>query len=51
MKNTTIKRKMLINLRPITKNGLPPYQVKKILNKKAKKNIEVHEEITWKKIV
>ena len=51
MKNTTIKRKMLINLRPITKNGLPPYQVKKILNKKAKKNIKVHEEITWKKIV
>ena len=50
-KNTIIKRKILINLRPITKNGLSPYQVKKILNKRAKKNITAHEEITWKKII
>ena len=49
-KNTTIKKNMLINLRPITKKGLPPYELSKILNKKAKSNIKSQEEITWKKI-
>ena len=47
-KNTRIRKSMLINLRPISKNGLPPYQIKKLLNKKTKKNIKSQEEITWK---
>ncbi len=47
-KNTKIKKSMLVNLRPISKNGLPPYQIKKLINKKTKKNIKSQEELTWK---
>jgi len=50
-KNTLIKENMLINLRPITKNGIPPYKINKIINKRAKLNIKCQEEITWKKII
>ena len=49
-KNSIIKKHMLINLRPITKKGLPPYELGKILNKKAKNIIKCQEEIIWKKI-
>ncbi len=49
-KNTIIRKDMLINLRPITSNGIPPYNLNKILNKRAKVNINCQEEITWKKI-
>ena len=49
-KNSIIKKHMLINLRPITKKGLPPYELDKILNKRAKNKIKCQEEITWKKI-
>jgi N-acetylneuraminate synthase len=47
-KNTKIKKSMLVNLRPISKNGLTPYQIKKLINKKTKKNIKSQEELTWK---
>lgn len=50
-KNSIIKREMLINLRPITKNGLAPYDIKKIINKRTKISIKCQEEITWKKII
>ncbi len=50
LKNMKIKKEMLINLRPITDKGIPPFQLNKILNKKAKVNIKYQEEITWKKI-
>ena len=49
-KNTIIKKDMLINLRPITSKGIPPYNLSKILNKRIKINIKCQEEITWKKI-
>ena len=49
-KNTKIRKSMLINLRPISKNGLPPYQIKKLINKKTKKNIKSQEELTWKNL-
>ncbi len=41
---------MLICLRPISSAGLEPYLIRKVINKKAKKNIFKHEEINWKKI-
>ena len=50
-KNTIIKKEMLINLRPITKNGIAPYNIKNIINRKTKINIKYQEEITWKKII
>jgi len=49
-RNEIIKKNMTICLRPITSNGLEPYKLNQILNKKAKKNINEHEEINWKKI-
>ena len=49
-KNTIIKKNMLINLRPITSKGIPPYELNKILNKRSSVNIKCQEEITWKKI-
>jgi sialic acid synthase SpsE len=49
-KNTIIRKDMLINLRPITSKGIPPYNLNKILNKRTKANINCQEEITWKKI-
>jgi N-acetylneuraminate synthase len=45
-KGNVIKFEDLVNLRPCPKNGLNPYELKKILNKKAKKNIYFHELIT-----
>jgi sialic acid synthase SpsE len=47
-KGATIKYKDLINLRPCPKNSLNPHEFKKILNKKAKKNIYYHQCITKK---
>lgn len=45
-KGDVIKFKDLVNLRPCPNNGLNPYEQKKILNKRAKKNIRFHELIT-----
>ena len=49
-KGSLIKKSMLINLRPITNNGISPYKIDKILNKRTKVNIRAQEEVTWKKI-
>jgi len=49
-KGSLIKKSMLINLRPITNNGISPYKIDRILNKKTKVNIKAQEEMTWKKI-
>jgi N-acetylneuraminate synthase len=45
-KGDVIKFEDLVNLRPCPNNSLNPYQLKKILNKRAKKNIRFHELIT-----
>ena len=49
-KDQVIKNNMLICLRPISSAGLEPYLIRKVINKKTKKNIFKHEEINWKKI-
>jgi|TARA_B110000037_G_scaffold164386_1_gene185860 sialic acid synthase SpsE len=49
-KGEIIKKKDLVNLRPWPKNSLSPYEYKKILNKKAKKDINFHEIINLSNI-
>mgnify|MGYP000026390272 CR=1 FL=1 len=47
-KGEMIKKRDLVYLRPWPKNSLSPYEYKKILNNKAKKNIDFHEIISLK---
>ena len=47
-KNSIIKKKDLKFLRPCPKNGIEPYNFKKILGKKIKKNIKKNNIITLK---
>ena len=45
-KGSKIKKEHLIFLRPCPVNGIPPYNYKKILNKKIKKNLTNYSTIT-----
>ena len=47
-KNEVIRKRDLVNLRPCPKNALSPYEFRKIVNRKAKKNINFHEIINIK---
>lgn len=49
-KNTIIKKKHLTFLRPYLKNSFHPYELNKVVGKKAKKNFAKGEIILWKKI-
>ena len=42
-----ISKKMLICLRPINKGAIEPFDIKKVINKKAKKYIKKGEAICW----
>jgi len=50
-KGSIIKYNDLINLRPCPKTGLNPYEFKRVINKKAKKNINFHEIINKKNTI
>lgn len=43
-----IKKSHLICLRPKSNKGLEPYKMAKLIGKKAKRKILMHEEINWK---
>ncbi len=47
-KNTIIKKKHLVFLRPCKSNALPPYMFKKLLGRKTKKTIEFHDVLNFK---
>lgn len=49
-KNTILKHKHIIALRPCPKNAISPDQIEKVLGKKVLKNMNFHEHFTWKKI-
>ena len=49
-KNSVIKKKDLIVLRPYLKNSFHPYELNKVVGKKAKKNFAKGEIVLWKKI-
>lgn len=49
-KGTVLKYEHLINLRPITKNGIEPYKLNKVVGKKLKQNVLKHQELSWKMI-
>lgn len=49
-KDLTLSKKNIIFLRPCEKNDIDPFDLKKILNKKIKKNLKKGESINWKKI-
>ncbi len=49
-KNTIIKKKNLTFLRPYLKNSFHPYELNKVVGKKAKKNFAKGEIVLWKKI-
>ena len=38
-------------LRPCPKNALPPYEIKKVINKKLKKNIKNGDVIKWSDLI
>lgn len=46
--NSVIKKENLEALRPIPKDGIPPYEINKLINKKLKKPLKKGEHITWK---
>ncbi len=41
---------MIIPLRPSSKKGLRPEIINKVLGKKAKRNIEIGEELNWENL-
>ena len=45
-KGQILKKKDLVFLRPCSKNGMPPYEYKKLLGKKLKKNLKIHDELS-----
>ncbi len=47
-KNKKIKKQDLIMLRPISKNGLDPFQIKNVIGKKIKRDLKKGEEIEKK---
>ena len=49
-KNTVLKYKHLIALRPCPRNAISPDKIQQVLGKKVLKNMEFHEHFTWKKI-
>lgn len=49
-KGEKVLEKDLLYLRPCSSKGLPPYLKKKIINKRLKKNIKFHQEITLKDV-
>jgi N-acetylneuraminate synthase len=46
-----IKRDMLSVLRPCPNDGIAPYQINKVLNKKMRRNIETGEILKWTDLV
>ena len=50
IKNKKINSKMIIALRPSTQKGLNPENIKKIIGKKAKRNIQPGEELNWENL-
>ena len=49
-KNTVLKHKHIVALRPCPKNAISPDNIKQVLGKKILKNMNFHEHFTWKKI-
>ena len=47
-KNKIITIDDLVALRPCPNNGIPPYEIKKIIGKKLNKKIRKGEHLTWK---
>lgn len=45
-----INKKNLESLRPIPNDGIPPYEINKLINKKIMKSLKKGEHITWKHI-
>lgn len=45
-----INKKNLESLRPIPNDGIPPYEIDKLINKKLKKSLKKGEHISWKHI-
>ena len=45
-----INKKDLESLRPITNDGIPPFEIDKLINKKLKKPLKKGEHISWKHI-
>ncbi len=48
--NQILKKNDLEPLRPIPKDGIPPYEIDKLISKKLKKPLKRGEHITWKHI-
>ena len=46
-----IGTKDLESLRPIPKNGLPPHEINKLINKKLKRSLKKGEHITWRHVI
>jgi len=49
-KNQKILKRDIICLRPAPKDSISPFDIEKVLNKKALRNLEAGEHLTWKKI-
>ena len=48
--NQKITKEMLVCLRPINKGAVEPFDIKKIIRKRALRNIKLGEAICWKNI-
>ena len=49
-KNTIITKKMITALRPCSKKGLSPTNIKNIIGKKTRRNIKIGEEFNWQNL-
>ena len=46
-----ITKKMISALRPCSKKGLSPINIKKIIGKKTRRNMKMGEEFNWQNLI